>query len=409
MGQHDDILEQLEKLRNARYNSHAKQPKDIKSKRFVLFVKKLFSSGGNGMNNLSFAKILTISGIILSFVLIFTLVGYETIEGTERAVVQDWNDGVLDILITPGTSFYMPLTTTYYKYKIGTEKFIMGNEELYNGKGADYVDYPPFTITTGGSGKEQPATFSVTLQYHLTPNKLVALHNKAQNSYEDQIIKPALTRIISDLATTQTVLNFYSGVGRVALQKNIELAITNHPSMSEAGIIVETFVIDQIKLDVAYVAEITGRQLATQKTLRAIEEAKAAEQVAERVKAEAKAEKFKKIVQAEAAKEVKIKQAEANKAQALLKADADRYRKEQDARGLLAQGLAQAKVDNARKTSRYSGQSGARQAAVEINQARVELLKNFSVTGIIPEKAALTFINGAKGVVPTIDLNTKGE
>lgn len=359
--------------------------------------------------NLSFPKILAIGGVFVSLLLVFLLVGYEVIEGNERAVVQDWQQGVQEQLWDDGTHFYVPLTTKPYIYNIGTEKFIMGDKNLYTGKGSDFADFPPFTITTGGSGKEQPATFSVTLQYHLDPNKLIVLHNKAQAMYEDRIIKPALTRIISDMATQQTVLDFYSGSGRVALQKNIELAITEHPALNESGIVVETFVIDQIKLDSDYVAEITGRQLATQKKLRAIEERKAAIENAKKVEAVAEAEKFERLVKAEASKQEAIKAAEAKKQESILKAEADRFRKEQDAKGLLAQGLAQAKVDNARKTSRYAGQSGARQAAVEINQARVEMFKNFNVNGIIPERAALTFINGAKGAVPTVNLNNDGK
>ena len=222
------------------------------------------------------------------------------------------------------------------------------------------------------------------------------------------MIKPALTRIISDLATTQTVLDFYSGTGRVKLQKDIEIAISEHKSLSAVGIVVDTFVIDAIVLDEAYVAEITGRQLATQKKLRAIEEAAAAIEIAKKVESIAMAGKLKKIVEAEASKAQRIKAAEAAKAEHMLAAEASRFSKEQDAKGLLAEGLAQAKVDNARKTSRYSGVAGARQAAVEINQARVKMFQNFTFTGFIPENAALTLLGpGMKSPIPTIDLSGK--
>lgn len=97
--------------------------------------------------------------------------------------------------------------------------------------------------------------------------------------------------------------------------------------------------------------------------------------------------------------------AEASKQEKMLNAEASRFSKEQDAKGLLAEGLAQAKVDNARKTSRYAGQSGARQAAVEINAARVEMFKNFTFTGFIPESAALTLIGpGMKAPTPIVNV-----
>lgn len=347
--------------------------------------------------------------LLLVFAMLFS---WERVEGNERLVTQDFSDGVSNETVGAGTFFYVPLKTTVYKYNVGTEKFIMGKQELYNGKGSDFVDYPAYTITTGGNGKEQPATFSVTLQYRLDPSKLVELHKQAGSNYEDLRIKPALTRIISDQATTQTVLDFYSGEGRVTLQRNIEKAITDNEALSEVGIVVETFVIDSIDLDPAYVAEITGRQLASQKKLRAVEETRAAEEVAKRVEAEAEADKLKTIVEADAKKQQRIKAAEANAAETELAAkadatkvkaaaEADRFQKEQNAKGLLAQGLAEAEVAQKKAIAKYAGEAGARQAQVEIEQSRVELFKNMAIQGVISEKMALTIINGGADVKTT--------
>jgi regulator of protease activity HflC (stomatin/prohibitin superfamily) len=342
---------------------------------------------------------------VLAFAVFFMAFNWEVVEGNERLITQNWNTGVSEEVLSSGTHFYIPLTTNVYKYNVGTEKFIMGDKKYYNGVGSDYVDYPAYTITTGGSGNEQPATFSVTLQYHLDPTKLVALHNQAQQNYEDLVIKPALTRIISDQATQLKVLDFYSGTGRVELQNTIREAITEHPALASVGIIVDTFVFDAIVLDDAYVGKIQARQLAYQDKLKNIEEAKAAKELAKKVEAEAEANKLKLIVEAEAKKQQKIKAAEAaNESKILaakaaaeqkrLDASAERYRKEQDAKGALALGLAEAKVLKEKRDSRYSGVSGQRQAAVEIEQARVELFKNMAIKGIVTEKTALTIING---------------
>lgn len=361
----------------------------------------------SGGNQVSLKRKFTLGLVGIGSVLLlfgfFSVFNWEHVEGNERLVTQDFRSGVSDEIVGSGTFFYMPIKTTIYKYNVGTEKFIMGRKDLYNGQGSDIVDYPAFTVTTGGTGKEQPATFSVTLQYRLEPSKLVELHRTAQNSYEDLVIKPALTRIISDLATTQTVLDFYSGSGRVELQRNIEKSITENPLLGNVGILVETFVIDSIDLDSNYVAEITGRQLATQKTLRAKEEAKAAEEVAKKVEAEAQADKLKKIVEAEAAKEQRVKAAEAAAQETKLAAEASRFQKEQDAKGLLAQGLAEAEVANKKKVSKYEGEAGKRQAQVEIEQARVELFKNMKIEGVLPEKTVMTIINGGSQVSPVIN------
>lgn len=359
-------------------------------------------------NNMAFVLKIVAGGVglLLTFMALFMVVNWQKVEGNQRLVTQNFNTGVSSDIVGPGTFFYVPITTTVYKYNVGTEKFIMGDKNLYNGAGSDYVDYPAFTITTGGSGNEQPATFSVTLQYHLDPTKLVALHNTAQSSYEDLVIKPALTRIISDQSTQLKVLDFYSGAGRVNLQKSIENAIAEHPALSAVGIIVDTFVIDNIALDTEYVGKIRARQIAYQDKLKSIEEAKAAKEQAKKVEAVAEANKLQLIVEAEAKKQQQIKAAEAaNESKILaakaaaeqkrLDAAAERFRKEEDAKGQLALGTAEAKVAELKRDSKYAGVSGQRLAAVEIAKARVELFKNMQLKGILPEKTVLTIIEGS--------------
>jgi regulator of protease activity HflC (stomatin/prohibitin superfamily) len=371
--------------------------------------------------SMSFKGKLTLIGIALLTVLLAigtaATVDWERVEGSERLITQNWADGVSDVVVGSGTFFFMPVKTTVYKYNVGAEKFIMGSKEFYNGKGSDYIDYPAYTITTGGDGNEQPATFSVTLQYHLDSTKLVALHNEAGFNYEDLIIKPALTKIISDQATTLKVLDFYSGQGRVNLQNSIRDAITVHPRLSQFGIVVDTLVFDAIILDNDYVSKIRERQLAYQDKLKNIEQAKAAQENAKRVEAVAEAARLKLIVEADALKQQQIKQAEAANESAVLAAKADaakkrleasaeRYRKEQDAKGALALGLAEAQVADAKKVSKYSGVAGERAAAVEIEQARVGLFTNMNLKGIVPADTVLTIINGTSTPALTLPATT---
>ena len=351
-------------------------------------------------------KMLIGGGLITAFfVAAAMLIGWTRIEGNERVVVQHISSGVQENTLSAGTSFYIPLWTNHYKYNVGASKFIMGKAKLYASNAEkNNVDFPAFTITTGGSGKEQPATFSLTMQYHLNPEKLIALHNSAQTGYEELVIKPALTRIISDSATTQNVLNFYSGEGRVKLQKLIEAQITGHPNLQKIGIVIDTFVIDDISLDPDYVNEISRRQLAIQKKLRSIEEAKAAQEDAKRQEKIAEAGKLKRIVAAQASKQEKILAAEARAQQRILnakavfteqklKAEALRYAKEQDAKGLLVQGQAEAAVAKAKRDAKYAGESGKRLMLVEIEKAKAERVKNLRISGVITEKTILNILD----------------
>ena len=345
-----------------------------------------------------------IVGAVFLFIAFFSVLNWTDVGGNERVVVQDWKEGVQSNILSSGTHFYVPITTDHFKYNVGVAKMIMGEQDKY---GSEKVDFPAFTITVGGNGKEQPAQFHVTLQYRLNPTKLVDLHNSVRGNYEELLIKPALTRIISDLSTQREVLDFYSGKGRVDLQNSIERAIATEPSLSEVGIVVETFVFDAIELDSQYVEEIRGRQIALQKRLRAVEETKAAEELANKAEAEANADKLKRIVAAEATKEERIRAAQAlaqeveyaataDAIKVKAAAEADRFRKEQDAAGVLALGMAQAKVDQEKKVSKYEGTAGERQAAVEIEQAKTERLKNANISGIVTEKTFMMLTDGNK-------------
>jgi regulator of protease activity HflC (stomatin/prohibitin superfamily) len=348
--------------------------------------------------------------VLFVLVLMINFIGIQPIDGNERAVVKHWNDGMRTELWEPGTTFYNGLTTTPYVYHVGAQRFIMGEGEE--------ADVGPFKVTTGGEGKEQPAIFHSTLQYSLDTSKLVALHNKCNTRCEQSVVNNTLTRIISDQATKLEVLSFYTGAGRTKLQNSIETAIREHPALVNIGINVENFVFNKIILDPEYVGKIAARQLAYQDKLKNIEETKAAEEAAKKTEALAEANKLERIVKAEADKQEKIKAAEASNESRILaakaqaeeikqKATAERYRKEQDAKGLLAQGLAEAKVAKQKRDSKYSGVAGARQAQVEIEQARVQLFSNMSIKGVITEKTALTIIEGGQNIAPVLPVNAK--
>lgn len=378
------------------------------------------SKGGSKLNKAKIFGVSAVVGVIFLAIAAFQLIGFVEVKGHQQAVVEKFygsDKGVQEQLLSNGRHFYIPALSKPYVYNVGTDNFIMGKSEYYTNEGTDRVNFPALTIKCGGRGQEQPATFSITLQYQLDSTKLTKLHKRAQNQYRDRIIKPALTNIIKSLTVTQHVLDFYTGDGYNRLQSAIEEHIKSDPVLSELGIVVDTFVIDQIDLDPAYEREIQERQLATQKKLKEDELAKAAESAALKTQAVAKADKLKRIVEAEADKQEKVLAAEAaNESKILaakaaaeqkrLDASADRYRKEQDAKGLKAQGLAQAAVDRARKAARYDGIAGARQAAVEIEQAKTERMKGMNFNGVVTEKTLMMFSDGKNLNTPSVVVPT---
>jgi len=354
-------------------------------------------------------------GLVLLTIVATFLVNVIVIEGQERGVVQDWNNGVLAEVLTPGTHFYMPFKTKIYIYDVGVDNFMMGKTTYYTGEGTDFADFPEYRLTTGGSGKEQQVDFSVTMQYYIDEAKLTQLHSYAQNQYKNKLVKPAVIASITKNASKLDVVDFFSGQGRIDLSENLTESLKNLPSFTDNGIIVTNFVLNGVDPDKDWLDPLLARQIAKQNKLKEIEETLAAEETAKKVEALAQANKLKRIVEAEASKQEKIKAAEASNESRILaakanaeeikqKATAERYRKEQDAKGLLAQGLAEAKVHKEKRDSKYSGVAGERQASVEIAKAKVALFSNANISGIIPEKTFLTLINGDGNNKPQLTL-----
>lgn len=383
------------------------------------------STGGKIVNKTQFIGVASLVGIFLLVIVAFQTIGFVEATGKQRVVVENFYDipflgykkGVSETVLGPGRHFYVPALSKMYLYNVGIDNFIMGDSQYYTGQGGDKVDFPALIIKCGGRGQEQPATFSVTLQYQLDTDKLVNLHNESLGEYHSIIIKPALTKIIKDLAKPQHVLDFYTGQGFNDLQNNIKAGIKSDPVLAGLGISVETFVIDQIDLDPDYEKEIQERQLATQAKLKEDELAKAAQAAAKKAEALAQASKLKRIVDAQAKKAEEVLAAEADNESRILaakaqaaeikeKAAADRFRKEQDAKGLKAQGLAQAAVDNARKVSRYAGTAGARQAAVEIEHAKTDRLKAMTFNGVVTEKTFMMLSDGKNLNTPSVVVPT---
>jgi regulator of protease activity HflC (stomatin/prohibitin superfamily) len=141
----------------------------------------------------------------------------------------------------------------------------------------------------------------LNLRWRIDPLKLVSIHKTVREDIEEKIIRPVVMRVVKDEATRLTAIDAYSGEGLVRLQTSIQSSLTGAErgegkELSERGIIVENFVIEHIKLDDKYIEEIKGKQIATQKTLRAVEEQKAAEAKALVAKSEAMAEYNTKLV-----------------------------------------------------------------------------------------------------------------
>lgn len=254
--------------------------------------------------------ILIAVGIVALFLLIFSFFAFQivTVKGTQMGVLETWSGGVSDEPYSAKTYFLFPSwTQEVYIYDIDTQVFDVKESEHY----------------TVASADNQDMKVSLSVRWRRDPAKIVNLHKTYPKNIVERLIEPEVKFFVQRQATKRKAIDAFSGDGLVKLQSDILEDLTN-PQMAlrDSGVIVETFVI-KIGLDEAYIGEIRGRQVATQRKLRADEETKAAEAVALRAQAEAKADFNKRVVEAERDKQVGILAAEQDQQKQILAAEAE--------------------------------------------------------------------------------------
>ncbi len=342
---------------------------------------------------------------IIGLWLVGHMVGIEKVEGDEAVVLQHWKKGILPEVWGPGTHFYWGWELDTYKYDIGTQKVTFDE-----GHGSEFGR---IQVNVGENGG-QAVAIAMSVNYRLgwddspagpvfDPQRLIKIHKDGiGKTYEDVIVRRTIVDVVNEIARPYNALSIYSGKGFVEFKNKVEEELKNHPVFKERGIYVENTIIYKVFLDPGYEAEIAGKQLAIQQTLRKIEETKASQEEAKRAFAEAQAtvevtrqraeaQKIMTIKNAEAENEKAILAAQAEKQKIVLEAEGDRDANLAKASGKLAVGKAEAEVEQLKRDAMYSGESGARRASVEIAVAQAEkaagLLKGVAV---VPEKTILT-------------------
>jgi regulator of protease activity HflC (stomatin/prohibitin superfamily) len=354
------------------------------------------------------ALILVGSILAISLIGMLITVDITIIRGDEVGVMETWTDGVVDEVYGPRTYFLIPgFMKEMYPYKISQQKYVMndiGEEEFGEGRKKD-----SYLVQ---SKEGQDMRISMAVQWRRDPLKIVELHKIAKENPEERILRPELMRVVKDAATRREALHVYSGEGLVELQAEIQSKLQDKMGpLSERGIIIDNFVIENIALDPAYVAEIKERQIAVQARLKNIEQTRAAEANADKVKAEAQANYNKTLVEAERDKEKGILDAERAKQERILAAEgaakevelaaqAERNRnvliadgkKEAgilEAQAILAIGKAEAESTKL-KLAAYNTEGAESFVNIEVAKSMAQAFQNIS--GYLPESMSINLL-----------------
>lgn len=329
-----------------------------------------------------------IIGVVLLIATIATLLTVEvtTIKGHQLGIMETWSGGVEANTYSPRTYMLIPgFTKNLIPYDMSQQVTALQDYRVQSQEGQDLK-------------------IDVSFQWRRDPSKLRKQHMEIRENIDAKLITPVLQRIIKDEATAKKAIDVYSGEGLVALQASIQRHLAAADGeFAEKGVIVENFVIRHIELDPKYIEEIKGRQIATQRQLRAVEEQKAAEAEALVAKAKAQADLNKMVVEAQRDKEVAVLGAKAANEKTILQAQADQEKAiltakgEQqkltleaegkmqaalsEAKGIEALGLAKANAQR-QQLEAYKVQGSELYARVEISKNVAEAFKG--IKGYLP-------------------------
>jgi len=325
----------------------------------------------------------------------FAVFDIETVEGNQVAVMETWGAGVKPNIYGPRVYFLFP-GEKLYPYDMSQQVFVMNNKphasDPGNGRAMD-----AYTVQ---SSEGQDMTFSVSLTWMLNPTNIVEYHKRIKMNPEEKLIRPLMMRIIKDTATPFKAFDAYAGEGLVRLQSQVQSNLWANQDIKEF-ITVINFVIEENKLDPKYTEEIKGKQIATQKVLRAAEEQKAAQAEAEVVKAKAQADANKQTVEAErdatvavtkakADNEKRILEAEAQKQTYMLESEGKLAQAKAEAEGILVKGEAEAKAKRANLEA-YQVQGTDAYVKVEIAKAASESFKG--IQGYLPSDMTVNVLS----------------
>lgn len=365
--------------------------------------------------------------IVSSFIGFFLVFDITKVQGNQFGVKETWSGGISEEAYPPRTYFYLS-SDEIYCYELSPQIFVMNNndnDERASGRSNDAY------VTT--SSDNQKMTMDLAMQWRFDPAKRLEIHKTYrshvgmenwQQTVEERTIRQNLMAAVNTAAANFRAIEAYSGDGFVRLQKMIFETLTNPAGeLAERGIIVDTFVIERISLDEAYIGEISKRQIAQQRELRAKQEELAALAEAQRAKAEAQTEYEQTVVRArqekergvlasegeaqqkinaaKAAAEQQILAAKAEAERVVLAANAEREAGEARAAAIRAIGEAEAAAQTA-KLRAYAVDGADAYVQIEVAKSLAEAFKN--IDGYLPSDMSINmlsnnFLDSVRGLV----------
>lgn len=264
---------------------------------------------------------LAIIGLVLAVIFSVISQGILVVNPQETAVVFDTLRGDLLTPRGPGLHIIIPVVQKSTLYSITQREYTMSGSPAEGAvQGADAVQ----ARTSDG----QQVFIDATVIYSIDPANANLIHERWQNRFENELVRPTVRGFIRDEVSKYGVEAVYSSE-RDALRDGIEVAIAGR--FGEEGLLMTDFVIRDIQFTAEYASSVEQKQIAEQDRLRA-------QQEADRLRVQAQGSRDAAVFEAEGQRLSSIEratgEAEALRLRASAEADAILLRAEADALAL---------------------------------------------------------------------------
>lgn len=245
--------------------------------------------------------VLAVLGLIIGVLFSVVSQGILIVQPNEVAVVFNTINGNLETPRRAGTHIIVPVINQVTIYPIEQRQYTMsGSTNEGSIRGDDAVR----ARTVDG----QEVGLDVTILYGVDPNEVNTIHQRWQNRYETDMIRPTTRGIIRDVVSRYRAVDIY-GERRSELEEAITALLETR--MQEEGMILTDVLVRDITFSDQFAASIEQAQIAQQDAERARLTVQQREQEAEQLRQQAAGERDAAITRAEGQAQATVLQARA--------------------------------------------------------------------------------------------------
>ncbi|GAB4575548.1 MAG: hypothetical protein Kow0077_27570 [Anaerolineae bacterium] len=206
---------------------------------------------------------LAILGVIVGVVFSVISQGVIIVQPQEVAVVFDTIRGELLEPRGPGIHIIIPVVQEATYYSVAQREYTMsGQSREGNVQGNDAV------VARTSDGQE--VRIDATIIYSIDPVKANLVHQRWENRFENELVRPTVRGVIRDEVSRYGVEEVYS-TQREALSSGIREVLEGR--FAQEGLLVTDFLIRDIQFSEEYAQSVERKQIAEQDRLRAQQEA----------------------------------------------------------------------------------------------------------------------------------------